>query len=112
SGLVISYIADIPAQAVAGQQINLQVKGQTVGAIDQGSNSWDTIIGSPTYTITASDLAMPIEISGAVSVDTDSGHAAYQDWNDALSQTAAIYIRSYSSAVGVPVSEFKLSVGS
>ncbi|WP_219335003.1 DUF7013 family protein, partial [Oenococcus oeni] len=88
SGLVISYIADIPAQAIIGQQISLQMKGQTVGATDQGSNSWNTIIfGSPTYTITASDLAMPIKISGAVFVDTDSGHAAYQDWNDALSKT-------------------------
>ncbi|MGL2225623.1 DUF7013 family protein [Oenococcus oeni] len=112
SGLVISCIADIPAQAIIGQQINLQMKGQTAGAGNQGSNSWNTILGSPTYTITASDLAMPIEISGAVSVDTDSGHAAYQDWNDALSQTAAIYIRSDSSATGIPVSEFKLSVGS
>ncbi|MHA5206759.1 hypothetical protein R5R49_04050 [Oenococcus oeni] len=107
SGLVISCIADIPAQAIIGQQINLQMKGQTAGAGNQGSDSWNTIIGSPTYTITASDLAMPIEISGAVSIYT-----AGQDWNDALSQTAAIYIRSDSSATGIPVSEFKLSVGS
>ncbi|MHA5180673.1 hypothetical protein R5P84_06680 [Oenococcus oeni] len=107
SGLVISCIADIPAQAIIGQQINLQMKGQTAGAGNQGSDSWNTVIGSITHVIAASDLAMQSKISGAISIYT-----AGQDWNDALSQTAAIYIRSYSSTTGIPVSEFKLSVGS
>ncbi|OIL58301.1 hypothetical protein ATX23_09345 [Oenococcus oeni] len=112
SGLVMSFITNIPSNATVGEQISLQLKGQKTGANNQSGDNWNTITGYGTCLISTTNLGTQVKVNGPISIDTNASHTAYQDWNDALSQTVAIYVRSDSSIASAPVSNFKLSIGS
>ncbi|WBM89751.1 hypothetical protein [Lacticaseibacillus phage P7.1] len=107
SKINFSFNVYVPLNAIAGNTVPIQLKGQNHQANNVGTDNYNTLLGSSNYVIKQSDLGKTIR--GSFSIQKDS---KYQSFDTALGDTAGITIRQSTDTPGFVYSYIKLEASS
>ncbi|MCT1181759.1 DUF2479 domain-containing protein [Lactococcus lactis] len=102
-----SFNVYVPLNAIAGNTVPIQLKGQNSQATNVGTDDYNTIISNTNYVIKQSDLGTTIRVNIPIQKSPN-----YQSFDTALADTASITIRQSTNISGFVYSTIKLEIGS